>query len=298
MTDPAGRLYVRATKGRFATWRWRLVWLSQALYFALPWLNWNDRQLLRLDVAQQRLYCFGLVLWPQDLPYIALLLCAAMLALFLAGALAERPWCGFACPHTVYGSVFMAVERRIEGSPLARKRLDAARWSGPKLARKLAKHGIFFLLAAAIGWTLVAYVTPARDLAQRAPAGWEWFSMGAYGALAYVNAGHLREQYCRFVCPYARIQGAMQDRGTLLIRYDAQRGEPRARRNRLAQARGGAQGDCVDCTLCVQVCPGGIDIRDGLQFDCIGCAACIDACDQVMAKLGMAPGLIGYAREC
>jgi cytochrome c oxidase accessory protein FixG len=296
----SGKRYVRATSGRHTRWRWRAIGLTQLVYFGLPWLNWNGRQLLRMDLAQQRLYCLGLVLWPQDLIYAVALLAAAALALFLASALAERPWCGYACPHTVYSTLFMWLEERIEGGRSARMRNDGAPWSARRLARLALKQTCWLLLAAAIGWTLVAYFTPARALLLRAPTAWELFWMAAYGTLAYGNAGWLREQYCRFVCPYARFQSVMQDSATLLIHYELARGEPRGLRNRKRMAQGQgqglAQGDCVDCTLCVQVCPAGIDIRHGLQYDCIGCGACIDACDQVMDKLGKPRGLIRYAR--
>ncbi len=287
------KLYVRATQGRYTRRRWACVWASQLVWFALPWLDWNGRQLLRIDLAGQRLYCFGLVLWPQDLVYLAGALIAAALALFLASALVGRPWCGYACPHTVYTELFMWIERTLEGGRAARMRADQAPWSARTLGRKAAKHGAWVLLAGAIGFTLVGYFTPVRQLAARPPGAGELCAMAAYGLLAYVNAGWMREQYCRFLCPYLRFQGVMQDRDTLVIGYDAARGEPRGRRRR-GVAR---QGDCVDCTLCVQVCPAGIDIRRGQQYECIGCAACIDACDLVMDKIGDPRGLIGYAAE-
>jgi cytochrome c oxidase accessory protein FixG len=297
---PHARRYLRATAGRHTDWRWACVWITQLVYFGLPWLNWNGRQMLRVDLGAQQWYCFGLVLAPPDLIYLAGALIGAALALFLGAALAGRPWCGFACPHTVYTELFLWIERKIEGGPGARARRDQAALSGSRLARKALKHGAWIALAGWIGFTLVGYFSPIRLLAPRLAAGalgaWELFWMLLYGALAYGNAGWMREQFCRYICPYARFQGVMLDRDTLLIRYDAARGEPRAPRNR-KRAGQAPQGDCVDCTICVQVCPAGIDIRRGLQYECIGCAACIDACDLVMDKLGAPRGLIGYAAE-
>ncbi|MES2149429.1 MAG: cytochrome c oxidase accessory protein CcoG [Pseudomonadota bacterium] len=295
MTEAPGApiRYVRAAQGRFQRWRWAAVWLTQLLYFGLPWIELDGAPLLQVDLGAQCLRLYHLVLWPQELIYLCCLALSAAGLLFLGGTLVTRPWCGFACPHTVYTELFMWIERRIEGGSSLRRQRDAAPRSVATLARKLAKHGAWLLLAAAIGVTLVGYFTPVRELLRRAPSGWEGFWMGAYATLAYVNAGTMRERYCRFVCPYARFQSVMQDAATRLIRYDAGRGEPRGLRNRKQHAR--QLGDCLDCTLCVQVCPSGIDIRRGQQYDCIGCAACIDACDQVMARRGLARGLVGYA---
>jgi cytochrome c oxidase accessory protein FixG len=291
---------VRATYGRHTSWRWACVWITQLIYFGLPWLNWNGRQMLRVDLAAQQWFCFGVVLAPPDLIYLAGALIGAALALFLAAAIGGRPFCGFACPHTVYGEMFMWIERQIEGSPGARARREQAARSISTLWRKGAKHAAWGLLAGAIGFTLVGYFSEIRLLAPRLAAGQlaplELFWMLLYAALAYGNAGWMRAQFCRTICPYARFQGVMLDQATLVIRYDAARGEPRALRNR-KRAGAAPGGACVDCTICVQVCPTGIDIRRGLQYECIGCAACIDACDLVMDRLGAPRGLIGYAGE-
>lgn len=276
---------VRAAQGRYTRLRWRCIWLTQLAWFGLPWLQWDGRQALLADLGAARFYVFGLVLAPPDLVYVLAALLAAVLALWLAAALVERPWCGYLCPHSVYSELFRAIERRIEG-----------RRPG---VRTLLKHGAWLLLAGWIGLTLVAYFSPARALAPRIAAGalapWELAAMLAYAALAYANAGWMGARFCRELCVSARFQGALQDAATLAIRYDAQRGEPRARRNRKRALPAGMAGDCVDCTLCLQVCPAGIDIRNGPQHDCIGCGACADACDAVMDKLRQPRGLVGYA---
>ena len=285
---------------RHARLRRAAAWSTQLIFFGLPWLHWNERPLLLLDFPAQRFYVFGALFWPQDGIYlVALLLCAAC-ALVLSGSMLGRSACAYACPHTVYTALFLWIERRIEGTRGARIRLDRAPLSLRKAAIKAGKHGAWLLLSAWIGLTLVAYVTPAPVLARSVFDGtlqaWELAGAGAYALLAYCNAGWMRERICSALCPWARFQGAMLDADTLVIAYDAARGEPRGLRNRKSLATGAVRGDCVDCRLCVQVCPTGSDIRRGLAHDCIGCGACIDACDGVMDKLGMARGLVGYAR--
>jgi cytochrome c oxidase accessory protein FixG len=212
-----------------------------------------------------------------------------------------RVWCGYACPQTVYTEIFMWVERRIEGDRLARMRLDAAPISLHKLGLKAAKHGAWIAIALWTGYTFVGYFTPIGDLGVRALSlhlgTAEAFWIAFYGFATWGNAGFMREQVCKYMCPYARFQSVMFDRDTLVIAYDAARGEPRGSRSRKVDARAQGKGDCVDCRICVQVCPTGIDIREGLQHECIGCAACVDACDQVMDRVGYARGLIRYASE-
>ena len=301
LIEPGNKIYVRAVTGRFAAWRWTLVWLTQLLYYGLPWLTWNGRQALLFDLGQQRFYLFGLALYPQDLIYLAVLLMLAALLLFFVTAVAGRIWCGFACPQTVYTEIFLWVEQRLEGSHHARKRLDAMPWTVEKIARKGGKQGLWLLIGLWTGFTFVGYFTPIHSLwAQAWLQGWspwETFWVGFYGLATYVNAGYLREQLCKHACPYARFQGAMMDRDTLVIGYDAARGEGRGSRARSADPRALGLGDCIDCKLCVQVCPTGIDIRDGLQSNCIGCAACIDVCDSVMAQMSYPPGLVRYATQ-
>ncbi len=293
------KLYPRAVTGWFARWRWILVWATQLLYYGLPWLEWNARQAVLLDLASRRFYIFGLVLYPQDFIYLTALLIISAYALFLFTTVAGRLWCGYACPQTVYTEFFMWVERRIEGDRAARMRLDAADWTLDKLRRKVAKHTVWLGIGLWTGFTLVGYFTPIKTLWAEAVTlsfgPWEWFWVLFYGLATYGNAGWLREQVCKYMCPYARFQSAMFDKDTLIITYDAGRGEPRGARSRRADPRALRLGDCIDCGLCVQVCPTGIDIRKGLQYECIGCAACVDVCNGVMDKMGYPKGLVRYA---
>ena len=292
------KIYARAVSGLFATWRWSLVWLTQLLFYGLPWLNWNGRQAVLFDLGARRFYIGPLVLYPQDFIYLTAILIISAYALFLFTAVAGRLWCGYACPQTVYTEIFMWVERKIEGDRVARMRLDEAPWSINKLWRKAAKQGVWIALALWTGFTFVGYFTPIKSLAALAVSlgfgPWEWFWVLFYALATYGNAGFLREQVCKYMCPYARFQSAMFDKDTLIISYDVERGEPRGSRSRKADPAKLNLGACIDCGLCVQVCPTGIDIRQGLQYECIGCAACVDVCDGVMDKMGYARGLVRY----
>jgi cytochrome c oxidase accessory protein FixG len=285
------KIYPRAVHGVFAAWRWALVWATQLVFYGGPWLVWNDRQAVLFDIAHRKFYLFGLVFWPQDIIYLTVLLVVSALALFLFTAVAGRLWCGYACPQTVYTEIFLWIERVIEGDRNARMRLDKEKPGLRKLGLKTAKHAAWLALSLWTGITFVGYFTPIRELVAEitalSPGPWETFWVLFYGFATYGNAGWMREQVCKYMCPYARFQSAMFDRDTLIITYDAKRGEPRG--------KGDAKGDCVDCGICVQVCPTGIDIRDGLQYECIGCAACIDGCDRVMEKVGRPKKLIRYS---
>jgi cytochrome c oxidase accessory protein FixG len=275
-------------RGWFAAWRWALVWATQLVFYGGAWLTWNDRPAVLFDIVHRKFYLFGLVFWPQDIIYLTVLLVVSALSLFLFTAVAGRLWCGYACPQTVYTEIFLWIERKVEGDRNARMRLDKSALSGEKLARKGAKHFLWLALSLWTGVTFVGYFTPIRELLSTSPGPWETFWVLFYGFATYGNAGWMREQVCKYMCPYARFQSAMFDKNTLIITYDAQRGEPRG--------KGEGKGDCVDCGICVQVCPTGIDIRNGLQYECIGCAACIDGCDQVMEKVDRPRGLIRYSK--
>jgi cytochrome c oxidase accessory protein FixG len=294
-------IYPRAVKGWFATWRWTFVWLTQLLFYGLPWLPWDGRQALLFDLEAQRFYILGLVLYPQDLIFLAALLVLSALALFFFTAVAGRLWCGYTCPQTVYTEIFMWVERRCEGDRIARMRLDQAPWSAEKLARKGATQVGWMAIGLFTGFSFVGYFTPIRELGQAlltlTVTPWNGFWILFYGAATYGNAGYLREQMCKYMCPYARFQSALIDKDSLVITYDSARGDPRGSRSRKQSAAAQGLGDCIDCTLCVQVCPTGIDIRDGLQNECIGCAACIDVCNDVMGKMNSPKGLIRYSTE-
>ncbi len=294
-------IYPRETKGRYASLRWICVWLTQLAFYGLPWLNWNDRQALLFDLAARKFYIFGIVLWPQDFIYLAALLIISAYLLFLATAIAGRVWCGFACPQTVYTEIFLWIERMIEGKRSARMRLDKQPASFSKIAKKTAKHMAWGGVALWTGFTFVGYFTPIHTLTQEvlnlALGPWELFWVLFYAFATYGNAGWLREQVCKYMCPYARFQSSMFDKDSLIISYDRKRGEPRGMPSKHADASAKTLGDCIDCTLCVQVCPVGIDIRDGLQYECIGCAACVDACNTVMDKVGSPRGLIRYTTD-
>nr|WP_246505572.1 4Fe-4S dicluster domain-containing protein [Coralloluteibacterium stylophorae] len=346
------KVYPREVRGRYDTLRRAAtVWLL-GMYYLFPWLRIEGRQAVLFDLPARKFHVFGLTFWPQDFLFLALLLIIAALALFFFTALAGRLWCGYACPQTVWTEVFLAMERWTEGDRARRMKLDAAPWSREKLARKGAKHLLWAVFALWTGFTFVGFFTPITDLAARALpfawSGWETFWVLFYALATWGNAGFLREQVCKYMCPYARFQSAMFDRNTLLVAYDPMRGEPRGPRKRglgsvLERGRGllanalaydyvfrAAQhpsaasnraqalgtitfdareaeplpafspaelGDCIDCTMCVQVCPTGIDIRNGLQYECIACGACVDACDGVMAKMGYPRGLIRHTTQ-
>ncbi|GAB3550742.1 cytochrome c oxidase accessory protein CcoG [Noviherbaspirillum agri] len=293
------QIYPREIKGWYTTWRWVCVWLTQLVFYGLPWLSWNDRQAVLFDLGARKFYIFGIVLWPQDFIYLALLLIICAYALFLFTAIAGRLWCGYSCPQTVYTEIFMWIENKIEGSRSARMRLDKQPMSAEKIARKSAKHLVWGAVSLWTGFTFVGYFTPIHELSQSVMTlglgPWEWFWILFYGFATYGNAGWMREQVCKYMCPYARFQSSMFDKDTLTVTYDRERGEPRGARSK--SSANANLGSCIDCSMCVQVCPTGIDIRDGLQYDCIGCAACIDACDSVMDKISAPRGLIRYTTE-
>ena len=295
------KIYPRSVGGVFARWRWGFVWLTQVLFYGLPWLPWGDRQTVLFDIAQRRFYIFKLVLYPQDFIYLAALLVISALSLFLFTAVAGRLWCGYTCPQTVYTEMFMWLERHIEGDRMARMRRDAAGWTWGNVARKSGKHAAWLLLAFWTGFSFVGYFTPIHVLSHELLAfglgSYESFWVVFYGFATYGNAGFMREQVCKYMCPYARFQSAMFDRDTLIVSYDRARGEPRGAPTHKVGVENAALGDCVDCDLCVHVCPTGIDIRKGLQYECIGCGACADVCDTVMDKVQRPRGLVRYATE-
>ena len=275
-----------------------MVFLTQLVFYGLPWIEWNGRQAVLFDLGARKFYLFGMVLWPQDVIYLAVLLVLSAFALFLFTAMAGRLFCGYACPQTVYTELFMWIEARVEGDRLARIRLDEQPWSARKLRIKATKHFLWVILALWTGYTFIGYFAPIRELGAHLLAfdlgPWQWFWMLFYAFATWGNAGFMREAVCKYMCPYARFQSVMVDDDTFVVTYDHVRGEPRGGRSRKIDHKEAGMGDCVDCSLCVQVCPTGIDIRDGLQYMCIGCGACVDACDTVMDKMGYERGLIRY----
>jgi cytochrome c oxidase accessory protein FixG len=295
------KVYPRQVKGRYARLRVITVWVLLGLFYLLPWIDVGGKQSVLFDLPARKFHIFGLTFWPQDFIYLALLMIAAGLSLFFFTALAGRLWCGFACPQTVWTEVFIWIEQWVEGDRQKRMKLDKAPWNAEKILRKSAKQALWILIAAWTGFTFVGFFTPIQELAVHIAdfslGPWEAFWTVFYGFATYGNAGFLREQVCKYMCPYARFQSAMFDRDTLIISYDTDRGEPRGGRGKTADLKELNLGDCINCTLCVQVCPTGIDIRNGLQYECIACAACIDVCDQVMDKMNYPRGLVRYTTE-
>ena len=286
------KVYPRAVTGTFARWRWTLVWFTQILYYGMCWMPWNGRQAVLFHLVERKFYIFGMVLWPQDVFFLAVLLIISAFSLFLFTAVAGRLWCGYACPQTVYTEIFLWVEKFFQGDRAQRMRRDAARWKPENAARRFAKYFTWAAISLWTGFTFVGYFSPMNELVdsvlnwQVGP--WELFWILFYGGSTYMGAGVLREQVCKYMCPYARFQSVMFDADTLVITYDNERGEARGGRKKglvnreIASATG--MGDCVDYSICVQVCP-------------IGCGACIDACDQVMEKMEYPKGLIRYSTQ-
>ena len=297
-------IYVREIKGFFQRLRRSANWLLMLAFFGLPWVQWDDRPLIWFDLPGREFHIFAATFYPQEFILLSWLLIICAFGLFFITVFAGRVWCGYTCPQSVWTFLYIWVEHRLEGSRNRRIKLDRQPMNLDKAWRKTAKHLIWLAIALATGVTFVGYFTPIRELAVELPTlqahGWAYFWSGFFLVFTYLNAGWLREQVCIYMCPYARFQGVMFDADTLIVSYDADRGEPRgARRRSLGhqQAREAGYGDCIDCDLCVQVCPTGIDIRNGLQYECITCAACIDACDSVMDKMNYPRGLIRYTTE-
>jgi len=289
------KVYSREVSGRFARLRLLAVFGLLGLFYGASWLRWDGRQAVLWDLPGRKFHIFGLTFFPQDFILLTWLLVIAALSLFFFTALAGRLWCGYACPQTVWTQIYVWMERITEGNRSQQMKLDRGRWTWNKVGRKLAKQSLWIVFSLFTGVAFVGYFSPIRALMHgfvRAQlGGWELFWVIFYSFATYGNAGFLREQLCKYMCPYARFQSAMFDKRTLIIAYDAERGEPRgARRHNETKALG----DCIDCTLCVQVCPTGIDIRKGLQYECIACAACIDVCDEVMKKIDRPLGLVRY----
>ncbi len=279
-------LRARPVRGTFRSLRWWANWILIGVLFAIPWIRIGGEHLILLDIPARKFHVFGLVIFPQELFFLWLLVIGAALALFFFTALFGRLWCGWACPQTVFTDLFAAVARRIQGWKGSRPPKRVAAW------RKVATHGVWIALSLAIGFHLVGYFHSPYDLVEQAVVNGRLYptALGfllVTAGLAYFDFVFLKQTFCKYLCPYARFQGVLMDRDSLVVGYDARRGEPRGK-------RGKAEGDCVDCGLCVAVCPTDIDIREGLQLECIACTQCIDACNGVMAKLGRAPDLIAY----
>ncbi|MDZ7737080.1 MAG: cytochrome c oxidase accessory protein CcoG [Gammaproteobacteria bacterium] len=295
------KIYPREVHGLFAALRTTAVCVLLGIFYGLPWLQYEGRQAVLLDLPGRKFHIFNLTFWPQDFIFLTGLLLLAALSLFFFTALAGRLWCGFACPQTVWTEIFLWMERLVEGDRRKQMKLDQSPLTFRKFRIKTTKHALWIAFAAFTGFTFVGYFTPISDLWHKIisfnTGPWETFWVFFYGFATYGNAGWMREQVCKYMCPYARFQGAMFDSDTLIVAYDPNRGEPRGPRRRDADPVELGLGDCINCQLCVQVCPTGIDIRDGQQYECITCSACIDACDSVMDKMGYPRGLIKYTTQ-
>lgn len=295
------KIYPRYTDGFFQRLRTITILVTVGAYLVGPWLVWDGRQAILFDLPKRQFHVFGITFWPQDFVLLSWGLIIAAFSLFFFTALAGRLYCGYVCPQTVWTRIFIWIEHFTEGDRNARMKLDRTPTNTEKAIKKALKHTLWLAVAFLTSFTFVGYFTPIRELTVHVGLftlnGWEMVWLTFFTAATYINAGWMREQVCMYMCPYARFQSAMLDKNSLIVTYDTERGEPRGSRKKEADPKSLNLGDCVDCTLCVQVCPTGIDIRDGLQYECIGCAACIDACNEIMDKLGYERGLVRYSNE-
>jgi len=295
------KIYPRIVLGFFTRLKAFSGIILLGIYYIFPWIQWEGRQAVLFDLPARQFHIFGLTFWPQDFIYLSFLLIIAAMSLFFFTTLAGRLWCGFACPQTIWTDAFLWMERLVEGDRPKQIKRDQAPMSLHKFAIKTTKHVLWISFALWTGFTFVGYFTPIHELAQGVInfnlSGWETFWFLFYSFATYGNAGWLREQVCIYMCPYARFQSAMFDKDTMIIAYDQARGEPRGSRKKNSDHKAQGLGNCINCTLCVQVCPTGIDIRKGLQYQCISCSACIDVCDDIMDKMNYPKGLIRYTTE-
>ena len=289
------KAYPKHQAGRYKNLKNASSVVLQTILFVTPWLLWNGRPVALLDLPGRKVHLFGWTFWPQETHFIFLLVMVAGMTLFVVTTLVGRIWCGYACPQTLLSHSFIMIERFIEGDRHKRMKLERGPWNSEKIYKISLKWSIWLAMSIFLGITFAGYYTPIRPLFRElisgdAQSGTLLF-IGFFAAVSLLFFALLRGRFCSTFCPYARLQGAMFDRDTVMVYYDMVRGEPRGKLKDPEAA------DCVDCTMCVQVCPQNIDIRDGVQFECINCAACIDACDSVMEKVGQAQGLIRYASE-
>jgi len=296
------KIYVKKITGFFQQIRNVSLWLLMAAYFLTAWISYDGQQIIQFDLPARQFHILGITFWPQDFVLLSLLLIISAFGLFFITTLFGRVWCGYTCPQTSWTFIFMWIEEKVEGSRNQRMKLDKAGFDSKKFIKKTLKHSLWLLVAFGTGLTFVGYFYPIRELVPdlftfSVSSGWTLFWIFFFTLATYLNAGWLREQVCLYMCPYARFQSVMYDQNTLAVSYDKERGDPRGSRKREIDHKDKGLGDCVDCGMCVQVCPTGIDIRDGLQYECIGCALCIDACDSIMEKMNYAPGLISYSTE-
>ncbi len=296
------KIYVRSVEGFYQRIRAVTLWALMGMYFGFCWININGQQMIHFDLPARQFHLFGATFWPQDFYLLAFLLIICAFGLFFITTLVGRIWCGYTCPQTAWTFIFMWLEEKVEGSRNQRMKLDRKGFEGQRVRKKITKHLLWLFVAFWTGVTFVGYFYPIRELVPdmftlNLTQFWAWFWIGFFTLATYLNAGWMREKVCLYMCPYARFQSVMFDQDTLTVTYDFNRGEPRGSRKKGASREETGLGDCIDCGICVQVCPTGIDIRDGLQYECINCGLCVDACDEVMERMDYEPGLIRYATE-
>ena len=297
----SNHIYVRASKGIYQQLRKKVGWFFMLLFLLIPWIPDGNRQAILLDIGNQKFNFFSVTLWPQDLTLLALLFMIAAFALFFITTFLGRVWCGYMCPQTVWTFIYIWFEEKIEGPANKRKKQDQSTLTAPLIKKKVLKHLAWLFIALITGLTFVGYFIPVQqlitDFITFNSDFWPTFWILFFTACTYFNAGWMRSIVCTHMCPYARFQSAMFDQDTFIVGYDAKRGENRGPRSKKADPKALGLGDCIDCDLCVQVCPTGIDIREGLQYECINCGACIDACDTTMSRMNYSKGLINYTTE-
>lgn len=287
------KIHNRWVNGFFQNIRSGTIWVTLAIFFIMPWVYWNGRQAILFDIKARQFHIFSMTFWPQDFYLLVLLILSSALTLFVITHMAGRIYCGYFCPQTVWTKCFMWLEYMIEGDRNTRIKNDKNPWQPKAILRRTLKHISWLGLALFTSLTFVSYFAPVREVFTLSLGQWGFGAIAFFTLATYTNAGWMREQVCTYICPYARFQSVMLDEDSLVITYDYNRGEPRGSvKSRKENAN---PGDCVDCSLCVQVCPTGIDIRQGLQMACIGCAACVDICNSVMEKVSLPQGLIRYS---
>ncbi len=298
---PGDEIYVRKNSGFFQKLRQRMNLVYFAFFALLPWLQFNGHQAILFDISEQRFTLWNLTLWPQDLTLLAWIFIFGAFLLFFVTTFLGRVWCGYMCPQTVWTFIFIWFEEKIEGSANQRKKLDQKKMNAKKLGKKILKHTSWLLFSLFTAMTFAGYFSPMDELfvnvftfntSVTMAIILAFFTFATYG-----NAGWMRETVCLHMCPYARFQSAMFDKDTLTVAYDNDRGESRGARKRKQDPKELGLGDCIDCNLCVEVCPTGIDIRNGLQYECINCGSCVDACSSVMTRMKYDQGLIRYTTE-
>lgn len=299
--NPSNRIYVRASKGLYQKLRRYMGWVFMLAFLLIPWIPYQGRQAILLDIGRQQFHFFGTTLWPQDLTLLAALLMLAAFGLFFITTFLGRVWCGYLCPQTVWTFIFIWFEEKLEGPANKRRKQDQMKLTAALVQRKALKHLAWWAVSLFTGLTFVGYFVPMQELMVDfftfSTSFWVGFWVIFFAACTYGNAGWMRSIMCIHMCPYARFQSAMFDKDTYIVGYDVERGEQRGPRPRKKDPKELGLGDCIDCNLCVQVCPTGIDIRDGLQYECINCGACIDACDETMERMRYQKGLISYTTE-